>query len=262
MRRLLLATLFAVPMAIGTANAPAASGAPLKLRVALTDGARLGSSTPLRLILHIDRRQPGVARQLRLYIPKGLSLLSSGLGLTACRRAEADFSNVLIDGTNLAGCPANAVIAKGTVTGEIRFEPPRIRERAVLTLLTGPLERGRVALVGLVEGQNPLGALLAYRGALTEPRGRFGGRIVLDAPRIPDLPYAESDVALLDIDVTVGSPSIVYTESSRGRTTRWRPAGPILPSRCRIGTLTFRAEVAFSDGAVARSTTTLPCPPG
>lgn len=65
------------------------------------------------------------------------------------------------------------------VTGEI----------ATLKLMAGELADDGLGVVGLVEGTNPFGALLAYAGQVTPERPPYEGTIGLRLPRIGALPY-------------------------------------------------------------------------
>ncbi|MDO8189031.1 hypothetical protein Q5424_00895 [Conexibacter sp. JD483] len=242
----------------------AASPAAMRLKASVAADARLGEPTALRLQLHLDRRRGAVARRLTLRYAAGIDIIGSGLGLATCRPSPATFAAVAIDPLPVrAGCPANAVIAIGRARGQIRLHPPTITQTATFTLLAGPLDPTGLKVVGLVTGINPFGANLVYAGMVTADRGPFGGRIDVALPRIPDVfPDDTSDVALLDVDATIGSKAIVYQRRDRrGRVRRWHPDGPILPARCPRGGLPFRAEVLLSDGATITATARATCPP-
>ncbi|MDW5593463.1 hypothetical protein VSS74_03885 [Conexibacter stalactiti] len=216
----------------------------------------------MRLHIQIDRRVAAVARTLRVHYPRGLDLIGSGLGLAECRLERTTFAEVFIANPHrLGGCPQNAVIATGTVVGEVRLDPLTIGEVGTFTLMTGPFGDDGLELVGLVEGINPFGALLAYQGELREAGGRYGGTIEMRLPWIPILPYDTADVALLDIEATIGSTDIIYArEGVRGVVQRWRPEGPRLPTKCASGGMPFEVEIDFSDGSRTRARAKARCP--
>ena len=233
--------------------------------VALTAGfdrrARLGGTTALQVGTRID---PAVVRsppaEVRLLYPKSLGLFSSGLGLATCRRSASEFEQVLIDGSRRSGCPANAVIGYGSVRGEVRLGSTElIPEIGAVTLLAGPVARERLGLVALVPGQHPFGAQLAYAGDVGPATAPFGGELTFRLHQIPSLAgYAE--IALTDLDFSIGSPRITYYDRSRGRSVPFKPDTIPLPDACPRGGFPFRTRITFEDGTSAAAGTTVRCP--
>ncbi|MDO8210127.1 hypothetical protein [Conexibacter sp. CPCC 206217] len=129
-----------------------------------------------------------------------------------------------------------------------------------MTILAGPLQPGRLRLVGLVEGVNPFGVLLAYDGTLTTARPPYGGAITMTLPPIPDLPYDDARVALLGVDATIAAPTILYRRTVAGEVRRYRPDGIGLPTRCPAAGMRFRADFTFEDGTTATATARTSCP--
>lgn len=239
----------------------AAFAAPVHLAASFGPDARLGHPTSLRLQLSISPRLPSPATRIRIRYAQGLEIATSGLALDECRRPPEEFAAVTIPGTGRAGCPANSVIATGTASGEVRLDTLTIRQTALMTILAGALQPGQLQLVGLVEGVNPFGVLLAYDGALTPARPPYGGAIEMTLPPIPDLPYDDARVALLGVDATIAAPTLRYRRTVAGEVRRYRPDGIGLPTRCPAAGLRFRADVAFEDGTTASAKTRTPCPP-
>ncbi|MDO8212419.1 hypothetical protein [Conexibacter sp. CPCC 206217] len=244
-----------------TSGSASASAAPAHLAASFGPDARLGQPTSLRLQLSISRRLPSPVTRIRIRYAQGLEIATSGLVLDECRRPPEDFARVMIPLTGRAACPANSVIATGTADGEVRLDTLTIRQTALMTILAGPLQPGQLQLVGLVEGVNPFGVLLAYSGALTPARPPYGGAISISLPPIPDLPYADASVALLGVDATIAASTIRYRRTVAGKVRRYRPDGIGLPSRCPAAGMRFRGDFVFADGTTASAKARAPCPP-
>jgi hypothetical protein len=257
-RRVVAAALIAVA-ALLPAAAPAA--APVRLTAAFGPGASLGAPAALQVGLHVDpSRRPAPVTDVRLLYPASLGVVSSGLGLAECRRPASDFVAVIVDGSGLDGCPPNAIMGYGTLMAEVRLVNGQvISEYATLALLSGPLEQRTIGLVVHIDGQRPFGGRLVLGGKLREAARPFGGAIDVHVPAIPSL-QGVADVALVDLQLTVGGPGITYYERVRGVLRSYRPDGIVLPSRCPRGGFPFRVQLAFADGTRAASTATVPCP--
>lgn len=234
-----------------------AAGRAVELTAAFAPGATLGAATVLHADLRVDpRRAP--TTEVRVYYPASVGVVSSGLGLVACRRSPSDFATVLITGPTLGGCPANAVMAYGSARANVRLSDGQvIPEFATVALLSGEVVDDRVGLVVFVTGIHPFGAKLVYRGELLAATGTFGGALVAQLPAIPSLD-GTATVALTRMRLAIGSRAIVY-RTRAGK--RYRPEGVALPSRCPRGGFRFRAEVRFQDGGRAAGETVVRCPP-
>jgi len=251
------ARAIAVALALLASCSANAVAGPIKLTATFARGATLGAATVLDAELHVaPRRAP--ATEVRVYYPASLGILSSGLGLVACRRPASDFVTVLITAPRLGGCSPNAVMADGSARADVQLSDGQvIREFATVALLSGAVVNGRIGLVFFVEGVRPFGARLVYAGELRPAPAPFGGALVAHLPAIPSL-AGTATVALTDMRLAIGSHTIVY----RARTgKRYRPEGVALPSRCPRGGFRFRGEVAFADGARAVAETVVRCPP-
>ncbi len=213
---LLLAGLGAVCASAVGAAAPAAGAATpsARLTVGLDAGARLGGTSALHARLRIDpRRHRAPLTGLRLLYPESVGITTSGLAL-ASRRAAVDFRLVAIEGLGLDGCPANSVLALGSARARVRIGTYHFPAVARVTLLAGLYADAALGLVAFIDGINPLGFRLAYRGAVTSAPSPFGGQLAIVLPTIPDLPD-DSDFALTDLQLTVGDSRIRYRDGAR-----------------------------------------------
>ena len=260
-RSALAAGLVALIVWWPAAGAAAASAGPARLTAAFGRGARLGGSTALRIGLQIDpRRAPAPLTELQLFYPKGLGLVSSGLGLDSCQRPASDFEQVLIGSTpGLEGCSPNSVLGTGTAVADVRLGDGQvIPEYAGLTLLAGPFAQGALGLVVYADGDHPFGAKLVYAGTVGPPSGSFGGSLLVRVPAIPSLADLAT-VALLRVQLGIGTRAITYYDHVRSRTGAYHPDGIALPSRCPAHGFRFRAKLTFQDGSHARTDATVSC---
>ena len=258
-RRMLLAGVAAL-----AAGAPAAGAATPAVRLAagFERGATLGAASALRVDLRIDpRRAPSPVTEVRLLYPGSLGVVSSGLGLAACRRPAIDFEQVLVTDEGSNGCSPNAVMAFGELVAEVRLSDGQvIPEYGTVALLSGPVADGVLGLVVQIDGQRPFGGRLVLAGHVAAAPQPYGGAIVVRFPVVPTL-VGVADVALTDLRLNVGDPRIRYVERVRGRTVRYRPEGVVLPNRCPRGAFRFRVRLGFLDGSTRTVRTTLRCPP-
>lgn len=232
------------------------------MSVALDRDARLGEPTALHVEMTIDPvLAPSPVTEMRLTYPQSLGVTTSGLGLAACRRSPHDFTQVVIWGTGLAGCSPNAVMARGRARAEVRLGGTEVvPEEAAVTMLSGPIERGRLELVAFVDGIRPLGGKLAFRGEVLPGRvaGDGGTLRIVVPPTIPD--YDDVVVALLRLQLSIGGSDIVYYERVGGRRVAYRPEGIVLPDRCPRGGFPFRVRLTHLDGSVTAASTRAGCP--
>jgi len=244
----------------GSANATR----PVRLTAGFDPGARLGGASALNVELHVDarRRLSSPVTQVVVWFPRGLGLVSSGLGLATCRRPASEFAAVLVDGNpaGLAGCSPNAVMGYGSAIADVRLTDGQvIPETATLTILAGPVVDGRIGLVVFVDGQHPFAARLVYAGELRAGRGRFGGAIAFDVPAIPSIADLAT-VALTDLRLEIGSRKIRYYAHPASRIGPYHPDGIELPPSCPSRGLRFRVNLAFQNGTRATAGAAARCP--
>ncbi len=250
------ATLGEAPVAV------ASSSAPVTVTAAFDRGASLGAPTALNVDLRLDQdRMPKApVTEVRVAYPRTLGVISSGLGLAACTPSAGDFAKVLISGSRLGGCSPNAVMGYGTARAIVRLvDGQAIPEYAIVTLLSGAFEHGRLGLVVYVDGQRPFGARLAFEGEVSGARAPYGGALAVRLPPIPGIEQLAT-VSLVELQISIGSPAIRYYEHHGGQLVGYRPDGVELPARCPRGGFPFRAQVGFADGTSRSAVTTAPCP--
>lgn len=241
------------------AHKPRAPEGAISMNASFDRHARLGASSALTLGLHVDtRRIPSPVTAIRLSYPRGLGVVSSGLGLAACRRPDTEFQAILITSHGLGGCPAAAVMGYGTALATVRLVANNqvIPEYAKLSVLSGPIESGRLKLVIFIDGVRPFGARLILAGAAAGARRPYGGALQVTFPQIASLKET-AVINLTDLQVTIGSPRIYYYEHGHA----YRPDGIALPTRCPRGGFKFRLDLDFEDGSHRHSLSTVDCPP-
>jgi hypothetical protein len=248
--------------ALAAATGFAAAAAPVRVSAAFDRDATLGSATAVDIRLHIDpRRTSAPLSEVRFAYPRSLGIVSSGLGLAACARPEADFGKVLITAPRLGGCSPNAVMALGTARALVRLsDGQEILEYASVTLLSGTIEGGRLNLVVYIDGERPFGAKLLFAGAVRGARAPYGGELAVRLPAVPGLEDLAT-VYLVNMRLSIGSPAIRYYERRGDRRVAYRPEGVLLPTTCPARGFRFRLRVGFVDGSSRSATSVTPCPP-
>jgi hypothetical protein len=261
--RAVLAVLVVLSAADGSTPMVASAAPPLRITAAFDPDAVLGGPTALDVTLRLDPRQLTRAplTEVRFAYPRKLGLVSSGLGLATCTRPSSDFVQVLIVAPRLGGCPPNAVMGYGTALALVRLTSGQvIREYATVTLLSGPIERGRLGLVVYVDGQHPFGAKLAFQGEVRGAPAPYGGALTVRMPSVPGLEELAT-ISLVEMRITIGSHRIRYYEHRGGRMVAYRPEGVALPATCPSHGFRFRTQVSFADHSRRSATSTTPCPP-
>lgn len=263
-RRLAALALLAVLCAAGwSAAAAARTPNPVRVSASFDRGARLGSASALDVVLRLDpsRLTTAPLTELRFAYPQTLGVVSGGLGLASCTRPPQDFAQVLIFGPRLGGCPPNSVMGYGDARAIIRLVHGGqvIPEYATMTLLSGPIEHGRLGLVVFVDGQTPFGAKLAFAGDVTDARPPYGGVLTVRMPVVPGIQDLAT-ISLTELRIVIGSHAIRYYERRNGRVVAYRPDGVELPSVCPRGGFRFRADVGFADGSRRSATSVTRCP--
>jgi hypothetical protein len=258
------ALLALLPFAVlgGAQVATASSPAPVSLAAGFDRGASLGAPTALNVDLRLDQDRIPKAplTEVRVAYPRTLGVISSGLGLAACTPSAEDFAKVLISGSRLGGCSPNAVMGYGTARAIVRLvDGQEIPEYAIVTLLSGAFEHGRLGLVVYVDGQRPFGARLAFAGQVSGAPAPYGGALTVRLHTIPGIEQLAT-ISLLELRISIGSPAIRYYERHDGQLVGYRPDGVELPTRCPRNGFRFRAQVSFADGTSRSVVTTTPCP--
>ncbi len=246
-------------VAFGLLTSPAAAQAPVRLAARFSDQARLGRSTAVDINLSIDHRLPRVT-EVRLLTPSGMTLADSRLGTVSCRRPAAEFVNVL-NAVARRRCPANSLIGKGSATaGLLLSEDEPILGAAFLELSSGPSVGDKPGLLISADTYNPVRMQLTYAGYLYVPPPAFGLGLAIEIPSFANLPF-DSEIALSDFHLVVGSSSITYNKVVHGRRVRYHPGGIPLPDACPRGGFRMRAIVRFADATRRTADASVPCPP-
>jgi hypothetical protein len=235
---------------------------PIRASTRFDPDAALGSASAVEVSLHIDRsaaREP--LDEVRFAYPRGLGVVSSGLGLAACTRPASDFVKVLISAPRLGGCSPNAVMGIGTARALVKLTTGGqvIPEYASVTLLSGALERGRLGLVAYVDGRHPFGGKLAFAGDVRDLPAPYGGELTVRLPAIPGIADLAT-IYVVDMQLTIGSHAIRYYERRGGRRVAYHPQGVLLPSACPAHGFRFRVGLGFADGTRRTATSLAPCP--
>jgi hypothetical protein len=255
-----LGWLAVLGLVCGAPVVTAAAAPAVSFTVAFDRGAQPGGSTALTVDLKIDvARFPTPVTQLRLLMPRGLEITSSGLGLATCAPPSSTFADVLIGGRGLRDCPKNAVLAHGTVTAAILLSAQRtIPADGVVTLFAGAPRGDRPGLVAYVVPRHPVRAQLAYGGQLFSAPPPFGVGMQIDVPPIRDNPL-NAPVALTGMHLGIGAQDVVYRRHAHGKVVKYRPGGVPLPERCPRGGFRFRALLRFADGRRASRDAAVGC---
>lgn len=237
----------------------AAAQPPVRLAVGFSDGARLGRSTAIDISLSVDDRLAPV-NEVRLLTPSGLTLTASRLGIVPCRRPAFEVINVLNAVTH-GRCPANSLIGTGSATaGLLLNEDETISGAAFIELHAGPSVDDKPGLVITADTYNPARMQLTYAGYLYVPPPAFGLGLTIRIPALPHLPF-DSEIALTNFRLVVGSPSITYNKIVHGKRLAYHPGGVPLPDACPRKGFRFRAIVRFADASRRTADASVPCPP-
>jgi hypothetical protein len=239
-------------------GAAAATPPPLTLKVAFSDGARLGTSTSMRIDLRVRSDLPPVT-EFRLLTPSHIDLASSRLGASACRRPAADITRVLGPIVH-DPCPANSLMGTGSATANLMIERDEgIPGAGLIELHAGAPIQDKPGLVVIVNTFNPARLQLTYAGYLYVPPPSFGVGLAIMVPPIPRPPFG-APVALSSLHLVVGAKALTYYTRVRGRRVAYHPGGIPLPARCPASRFRFRVLVRFTDGTRRTVDSTVPCP--
>jgi hypothetical protein len=254
----LLLRLLAALLCVGTVVPAGAAKADAARTVRLTASfspERLGAATAVHLGFQIDAprgQMPVPLSEVEVGYPAELGIGNSSLGLKNC-------SIERLQAFGLAGCPVNSLMGYGSALVEVPFQSGPVLEHARLTLFSGPVQDGRLGLIFLAAGESPVLAEFIFPGFVLPAGPPFGGILATSLPPIPSVPGGP-DAAVVRMQTTIGSRSIVYTERVHGKTVRFRPEGVLLPNVCPRGGFLFNVRLTFQDGSSSGADATVPCP--
>jgi hypothetical protein len=218
---------------------------------------RLGAGTTIKLGLRVATPAggaPSPVTEMELLLAPGLGIASSDLGLETCVPSELERDGV-------AGCPPDSLMGRGNAAAEVPFGSSFVTERAPIELFSGPLQEGHPQLLFFASGEFPVLANIIFGALVLPAQGPFGGQLNATLPLLPSVPEGP-DVALVQLQTTIGASGITYYERVKGRTVRFHPRGILLPASCPRGGFPFAARLTFQDATHASAGTTVPCPHG
>ncbi|HEY2768235.1 MAG TPA: hypothetical protein VGI76_08255 [Solirubrobacteraceae bacterium] len=241
-------------LALWPSQAASATAPTVTLHAALTP-EQLGHGTTMKFGFSISfsaGQSPVALRELHLRYPANLGLATSGLGVSNCRVA-------VLEADGPPGCPRNSVMGYGSALVEVPLGSEILYERVRATTFMAPLQDGHLALLFYANGESPVAAELVFPALVLPASAPFGGDLSTRLPLIPSIPDAP-DVAILQLNTTIGPSGVTYDEYAKGRTIPYRPRGILLPHHCPHDAFQFAGQFAFNDGTTAEAHTVVPCP--
>ena len=144
----------------------------------------------------------------------------------------------------------------GNVLAELPIGAKIVRETVKIAILRAPEQHGHFALLLYANGGTPISAQITLPALLLPTPN--AGSIHIDIPSVPSLPGAPN-VAVTELNATLGPPGLTYHEHSHGKTTSYHPTGILLPDQCPRGGFSFTASLTFEDGSHATAGVAVPC---
>jgi hypothetical protein len=256
-RLLLAAVAAAAPSALLSADSMAVQNASL---AASFHPEELGAPTTISVAFRIISSPPDSQTPLRsasLQLPSEMGIATSGLGLANCLLAR-------LEALGPKGCPANALMGRGTATAEIPIGGEVVTESAGIEVFSAPVRSGRLALLVYVDAESPVYAQLVFPARSVPAAPPYSEGIETSVPLVPSLPGAP-DVAVTRFQMMLGTTSrgpghFAYYRWIHGRRVAYAPSGLRLPSRCPKGGFPFEARFAFEDQTTTAAHATVACP--
>jgi hypothetical protein len=243
----LLSCLLALP-------SPARAAPSVRLTASFSPD-RLGAGTTIKVgfqIAYPSGQAPLAATEIQFFLPRGLGIATSELGLQSCLPAQLELGG-------RAACPPNSLMGHGSAVTAVPFGSRFVIEHTAVTLFSAPVENGNPQLLFVATGESPVIAEVIFAALILPAGPRFGGVIDTRLPLVPSVPNGP-DVALLGLQTTIGPAGITYRENVGGRIVSFRPRGILLPKSCPRGGFPFAVHLSFSDGSGAGAGAAVPCP--
>lgn len=238
----------------GQAALPAIASPPVKLTAALTP-ERLGKGTTVHVGFQIRPRRGepiSPVTSIDIRYPHGLGLASSDLGVESCTPARLQQGGP-------SACPIDSLMGRGSAVVQVALNNETLSEQGRVTVVSAPVQNGHLALLYFVSGDLPVLARLVLPGLVLPAALPFGG--LLETTVAPVLSVPEGpDVALTQMQTTLGPSGLVYNEHRGGKTVFFRPEGILLPPSCPRHGFPFTIRLSFEDGADSTARTAVPCP--
>jgi len=241
--------------ASASAQPATAHAAPaVKLTAALTP-ERLGKGTTVHVGFRL-RPRPGESlspvTSIDIRYPHGLGLASSELGVQSCTAAR-------LQRDGLGACPADSVMGRGSAVVQVPFENETLSELGRVTVVSAPVQNGHLALLYYVSGDLPVLARLVLPGLVLPATVPFGGLLETTVAPILSVPEGP-DVALTQMQTTLGPSGLLYNQRRGGKTVFFRPEGILLPPSCPRHGFPFSVRLSFEDGTASTAHTAVRCP--
>ncbi len=220
----------------------------------------LGAPATISLAFRISSIPPDSQSPLRsvsVQLPSEMGIATSGLGIENCLVSR-------LEALGPKGCPANALMGRGTATAEIPIGGEMITESARIELFSAPVRSGRLALLVYADAESPVFAQLVFPATIAPAEPPYSEGIEASVPLVPSVPGAP-DVAVTRFQMALGTTSrgrghFAYYRWMHGRRVPYAPSGLRLPPRCPKGGFPFEAHFAFEDQTTAAAHTTVACP--
>jgi len=221
---------------------------------------RLGAPTTIFFGFRISSIPPASQMPLTnvsVLLPSEMGLATSGLGLENCLVSK-------LEENGPEGCPANALMGRGTATAEIPIGGETVAESAQIEIFSAPVQNGRLALLVYASAGSPVSAQLVFSATVVPAPPPYGEGIDTSVPLVPSLP-GTPDVAVTRFHMALGTTDrgagrFVYYRRVRGVRVAYSPSGLLLPPSCPRGGFPFEAQFVFQDQTAATARTTVPCP--
>lgn len=231
----------------------------VKLRASFSP-ERLGTPTTISIAFRISSVPAGDSLPLTnvsVLLPDEMGLATSGLGLENCALSR-------LEAFGPSGCPANALMGRGTASAEIPIGGEDIVESAQVELFSSHVQNGRLALMVYVDAKSPVFAQLVFPATVVPASLPYGEGIDTEVPLVPTVPggpnVAVTHFKMMIGTTTAGPDHFVYFRSAHRRRVPYHPRGLLLPPACPRGGFPFQALFTFEDGSTATARTTVPCP--
>jgi hypothetical protein len=234
------------------ATAPNATARSVKLNVGLTP-EHLGAGTTIAFTVAINypaSERPAPLTNVNLLYPANFGLITSGLGLASCSRAQLEAKRA---------CPPDSLMGYGTALAVVSFGPDLFSETAEITTWMAPIEEGHLGLLFLAQAHTPVQTEIIFTSSILQAKPPFGGSLTTTVPLVGTLPGA-GDIAVTRLHTTLGPMNITYYQQFHGKRTAYHPSGIRLPHNCPHNGFPFAVELIFQNGSHANTTTSVPCP--
>ncbi len=218
---------------------------------------RLNTPTTIDFGFRVSSSIPGATPSpvvgLDLYLPAGMGLATSTLGMAVCSPQR------LLE-YGLPGCPANSRVGFGTALGEVRAEHEVITEAATVQAVLGPNLNHHEQVLFYVESIAPVQTELVFPSELLPSSSPlFSGQLHTSVPVVTAWANGP-DISVTQLSSSLGPRGLTYLRRVRGYLVPFHPKGISVPAGCPSGGFPFLARLTFLDGSVVSARQSVPCP--